>query len=383
MVEKHQFCFIDFDIDAYRSKLLLAASFVDATDTRYGFSSKDLRHLGGSEISRIEELLLNDHEWSPRVADVGGVAVRPPRSGNRIIVKLNWEVAPLACENFSTICKNSSMPEPKIPVGQSGKPLSYKDSVVHRIVTDFVMQCGDFVFGNGSGGESIFGGKKFKDERGGLALKHDRRGILSMGNSGKNSNTSQFFLTFGSVPQCDGKHVVFGEIISGFEVLAAIEAEGSSSGEPRVPVTITACGVHEPFVTPPAGYWYDKPDDSYNGFSPVFMCRPRVLVLAPTSDVCAKFKKQLSSIATLTFIVSEEHKNDANDNEIANKTVSLLQKYAIDLVIVAPACRNCAPSQLPDEWQNIAATELSLDDVVLISKPLDCALKLQDRKSVV
>ena len=79
------------------------------------------------------------------------------------------------------------------------------------------MQTGDFVFGNGSGGESVYG-KKFKDERPGLALKHDRRGVVSMGNSGKNSNTSQFFITFGPSPQCDGKHVVFGEVVAGFEV---------------------------------------------------------------------------------------------------------------------------------------------------------------------
>ena len=74
------------------------------------------------------------------------------------------------------------------------------------------------MFGNGSGGESIYNGKKFKDERAGLQLKHDCRGVVSMGNSGKNSNTSQFFITFQAAPQCDGKHVVFGKVVSGFEV---------------------------------------------------------------------------------------------------------------------------------------------------------------------
>ena len=88
------------------------------------------------------------------------------------------------------------------------------------------MQSGDFVFGNGSGGESFLTGKKFKDERGGLLQKHDRAGVLSMGNSGKHSNTSQFFVTLAPAPQCDGKHVVFGRMISGWEVLRAVEGGG-------------------------------------------------------------------------------------------------------------------------------------------------------------
>lgn len=86
------------------------------------------------------------------------------------------------------------------------------------MVPKFIVQGGDFVFGNGSGGESIYNGKKFKDERAGLGMKHDKAGVLSMGNSGKNSNTSQFFITLDKAPQCDGKHVVFGEVISGMEV---------------------------------------------------------------------------------------------------------------------------------------------------------------------
>ena len=85
-----------------------------------------------------------------------------------------------------------------------------------------------FVFGNGSGGESIFSGRKFKDERAGLGLKHDRRGILAMGNSGKNSNSSQWFITLDAAPQCDNKHVVFGEVVSGWAVLQAVENLGTT-----------------------------------------------------------------------------------------------------------------------------------------------------------
>ena len=195
-------------------------------------------------------------------------------------MKLFWDIAPLACENFSTLCRNGDTTptrenkKPKsAPVGECGKPLTFKDSIIHRVLPGFVMQGGDFVFGNGSGGESIFNGKKFKDERAGLHLKHDKKGVLSMGNSGKNSNTSQFFITFGPTPQCDGNHVIFGEVVSGWEVISAVEAVGDKKGEPIVPVEITACGIYDPLYSPSAGYWFDQPDDSYAGSSPVFMCR--------------------------------------------------------------------------------------------------------------
>lgn len=161
-------------------------------------------------------------EWSTKNDECGGIEIRPPVSGCRIVVQLYWNVAPLACQNFATLCWNGSDKKPP-PIGESGKPLTYRNSTVHRVIPQFILQGGDYVFGNGSGGESIFNGKKFKDERAGLQLKHDARGVLSMGNSGKNSNTSQFFITFKEAPQCDGKHVVFGKVVSGFEVSAEKE----------------------------------------------------------------------------------------------------------------------------------------------------------------
>ena len=94
------------------------------------------------------------------------------------------------------------------------------------------------------GGESIWG-KKFKDERPGLSRKHDRPGVLSMCNSGKHTNTSQFFLTFAAAPQCDGKHVVFGQVVSGLEVLRSMSeaaaACSDTSGQPDI--VITECGL--------------------------------------------------------------------------------------------------------------------------------------------
>ena len=327
----------------------------------------------------------NNEEWASRITETNGVQIRPPPAGNRIIVKLYWDIAPLACENFSTLCRNgdtsssntNKKPKPA-PIGECGKPLTYKDSIVHRVVPGFVMQGGDFVFGNGSGGESIFNGKKFKDERPGLMLKHDKKGVLSMGNSGKNSNTSQFFITFGPAPQCDGKHVIFGEVVSGWEVLTAVEATGTKSGNPSVPVEITACGVYEPLHTPAAGYWFNQPDDSYEGSSPVFMCRPRVAVLVPNFDIGKKFEKVLGTFATPN-IISLDNSDIVESGEAATTYIDkLLSEYAIDAVLIAPACQAQAPSQLPPAWKEVRNDlEISLSDVVMVSKPIGSVAALK------
>jgi len=239
--------------------------------------------------------------------------------------------------------------------------LTYRGSTIHRVVPGFVMQGGDFIFGNGSGGESIYAnGKKFKDEKAGLELKHDKKGILSMGNSGKNSNTSQFFITLDAAPQCDSKHVVFGEIVSGLEVISAVEQQQQQQQQQQAVsthtttttndksnhnnnnynnsamVTVTDCGIFQPFVTPAAGYWYDQPDhQSYSGFSPVFMVRPRVLLLTPTDAVSQKFKNILRSTAVITSISMDKNHND-NDNQtdippVVDQIQSLLNQFSIDI----------------------------------------------------
>ena len=100
-------------------------------------------------------------------------------------------------------------------------------------------QGGDIVKGNGTGSMSIFG-EKFTDEN--FVLKHDARGVLSMANSGPNTNGSQFFILFAPAPHLDSKHVVFGKMISGFEVLDQIEDAGSGNGKPKKVVKIVDCG---------------------------------------------------------------------------------------------------------------------------------------------
>jgi hypothetical protein len=119
-----------------------------------------------------------------------------------------------------------------------------------------------------------------------------------MGNSGKNSNSSQFFITLNATPQCNGKHVVFGEVVSGFSVLNYAKTFGSKDGTPSVPVTITDCGIFTPFETPAAGYWFDQPDnEAYSGVSPIFVVRPRVAVVAPVAAIVERFVKALESFS--------------------------------------------------------------------------------------
>jgi peptidylprolyl isomerase len=127
-------------------------------------------------------------------------------------------------------------------MGKLGKPLHYKYSAFHRIIPDFMAQGGDFTTGDGRGGESIYG-QKFADEN--MVKRHLKEGTLSMANAGPNTNGSQFFLTFKPTPWLDGKHVVFGEVVSGIEVVRALGKVATSPGtnRPLDPVIISDCGV--------------------------------------------------------------------------------------------------------------------------------------------
>ena len=124
-------------------------------------------------------------------------------------------------------------------MGGSGKPLHFKGSAFHRVIPGFMCQGGDFTKGNGTGGESIYGAK-FDDEN--FTLRHEAPGTLSMANSGPGTNGSQFFLCTVKTDWLDGKHVVFGEVIDGMEVVKTIEAVGSQSGKTSKPIVISDCG---------------------------------------------------------------------------------------------------------------------------------------------
>ena len=152
----------------------------------------------------------------------------------RIEMELFADTCPRTAENFLQLCVGTT--------SKAGAPLAFKGSSFHRVIPDFMCQAGDFTRGDGRGGESIYGGR-FDDETfAGKAGKHFGPGTLSMANAGPNTNGSQFFLCTAATPHLDGKHVVFGQVVRGYDVVKKIEAVGSRSGQTSAKVTISDCG---------------------------------------------------------------------------------------------------------------------------------------------
>lgn len=150
----------------------------------------------------------------------------------RMKMELFADIVPKTAENFRQFCTGEYR--------RDGVPQGYRNGTFHRVIKDFMIQGGDFLKGDGSGTMSIYG-PSFADEN--FKLKHDSPGLLSMANSGPNTNGSQFFITCAKCDFLDGKHVVFGRVIDGLLVMRKIEnVPTGGNNKPRLPVVINLCG---------------------------------------------------------------------------------------------------------------------------------------------
>jgi peptidylprolyl isomerase len=147
---------------------------------------------------------------------------------------LHGSVVPKTVHNFETLCRGTE----QHPIG--GRTMAYQGSIFHRIIPGFMIQGGDFTNFNGTGGLSVYG-TKFADEN--FQLRHTGPGLLSMANAGRHTNGSQFFITTAKTGHLDGRHVVFGVVLEGWELVKRIEGYGSSNGTPSRRVSIAQAGV--------------------------------------------------------------------------------------------------------------------------------------------
>jgi hypothetical protein len=161
--------------------------------------------------------------------------------------------------------------------------------------------------------------------------------------------------------------------------LDAAEALGTASGEPTATIEITDCGVFTPLVIPGAGYWYDQPDpDSFSGITPVFMVRPRVAVVAPNAAVANKFSKAVGTHCSVVTVLQE---TEIDDTALVERVSDLLENFAVDVILVAPACKDLVTRIRldPSSWTTTATEQVPASEVILEAKPVDALATIHTR----
>ena len=147
----------------------------------------------------------------------------------RVVFELFTKEVPKTAENFRALC-----------TGEKGENLTFKGNAFHRVIKGFMAQGGDITHGTGTGGMSIYG-PKFEDEK--IWYPHTHRGLLSMANSGPDTNSSQFFICFKDTPHLNDKHTCFGRVIHNYSLIEKIEENPTGAQDkPLRPVTIVDCG---------------------------------------------------------------------------------------------------------------------------------------------
>jgi len=201
----------------------------------------------------------------------------------RVVFELYTDVTPKTCENFRQLCTH----EPGF---------GFKDSIFHRIMKQFMCQGGDFTNFDGTGGKSIYG-EKFEDEN--FEIKHTKRGLLSMANAGPATNGSQFFITTVPTPHLDGKHVVFGEVVEGYEIVEAMEkVSANGQNKPNEDVKIIDCGMveddpNDPYPCSPSAYVYGDGETSETVAAEIRAMGNNHFKLKEWKAAAAKYKKAI------------------------------------------------------------------------------------------
>ncbi|KAJ1032893.1 hypothetical protein NDA18_001615 [Ustilago nuda] len=261
----------------------------------------------------------------------------PSRTGaNRIVLELYKHLVPRTAENFRYLCTNSDN-----KTASTGQSLSFKNSVFHRVIPKFMIQGGDFTRGDGTGGESIYG-EKFEDED--LTGRHDRPFLLSMANAGPNTNGSQFFITTMPTPHLDGKHVVFGRVLKGKDVVRKIEAtETESNDRPLNEVKIADCGEleegSEEVRSGKFGIEADGTGDVYEEYP---------------EDQDEKLESDLAA----TLKIATELKGVANKQFSASNFPLALEKYlkALRYLQLHPVLPEDTPEATATEWKALKSS---------------------------